>query len=36
MAEFVVRFGIAPADYLALTLRERDAIVSAWNDAATR
>ena len=31
MGAFVVNFGLTPAQYWALTLRERDAIVAAWN-----
>jgi len=31
MATFVVNLGFTPADYWALTLAERDAIIRAWN-----
>lgn len=36
MAQFVVGLGFLPADYYALTWRERNAIVSAWNKARQR
>lgn len=31
MARFVVYLGFTPADYYALTLAERNAIVAVWN-----
>lgn len=36
MAMFVVRFGFTPADYWALTLEERNAIINAANEDAKR
>lgn len=36
MATFVVRFGFTPADYWALTLQERNAIIEAANEDAKR